>query len=123
MKLKFMAVFEQTPNNYCAYLPDLPGCISTGKTWEKMQEMIVEAVTGHIELMLEDGDPLPETRMSLEEALLFHAEPLPEEDQALYDEMGGSPELLSTTFMPIEVEVQVPAAAAAGAARAGTALA
>lgn len=118
MKLQFMAVFEQTPNNYCAYLPDLPGCISTGKTWEKMQEMIVEAVTGHIELMLEDGDPLPETRMTLEEALLFHAEPLTEEEQAFYDEMGGSPGLLSTTFMPIEVEVRVPAKATAAVAAA-----
>ena len=117
MKLKFMAVFEQTPNNYAAYLPDLPGCVSTGKTWEKMLEMIHEAVEFHIEGMLKDGDPLPETRMSLEEALLFHAEPLSEEDLALYHELGESPELLSTTFMPIEVEVQIPATAAAASSR------
>ena len=123
MKLRFMAVFEQTPNNYCAYLPDLPGCISTGKTWEKMLEMIHEAVQFHIEMMLEDGDPLPETRMSLEEALLHHAEPLSEEDLALYHELGESPELLSTTFMPIEVEVQIPATAAAGAIQSKTAVA
>lgn len=25
MKLKFVVVFLQMPNNYCAYLPDLPG--------------------------------------------------------------------------------------------------
>lgn len=113
MKLQYMAVFEQTPNNYCAYVPDVPGCISTGKTWKKMQEMIVEAVTFHIESMLEDGDPLPQPRMTLEDALLHHAEPLPPEDQALYDEMGGSPELLSTTFMPIEVEIRIPETATA----------
>jgi hypothetical protein len=29
MKLQYAVVFEQTPNNYCAYAP---GCISTGKT-------------------------------------------------------------------------------------------
>lgn len=45
MKLKYVVVYEQTPNNYCAYLPDLPGCISTGKTWKDIQEMIREAVT------------------------------------------------------------------------------
>ena len=113
MKLRYMAVFEQTPNNYCAYVPDVPGCISTGKTWQIMQEMIVEAVTGHIELMLEDGDPLPQPRMTLEDALLHHAEPIPEEDHAIYVEMGGSPELLSTTFMPIEVEIRIPETATA----------
>lgn len=53
MKLKYVVVFEQTPNNYSAYLPDLPGCVSTGKTWEEMQEMIREAVPFHIEGMLE----------------------------------------------------------------------
>lgn len=113
MKLRYMAVFEQTPNNYSAYVPDVPGCISTGKTWKKMQEMIVEAVTFHIEMMLEDGDPLPQPRMTLEDALLHHAEPISEEDHAIYAEMGESPELLSTTFMPIEVEIRIPETATA----------
>ena len=31
MKLKYVVVYEQTPNNFCAYAPDLPGCISTGR--------------------------------------------------------------------------------------------
>ena len=57
MKLQYAVVFERTPNNYCAYVPDLPGCISTGKTWTEMKEMIQEAITGHIEVMLEYGDP------------------------------------------------------------------
>ena len=29
MKLTYAVVFEQTPNNYGAYAPDVPGCIST----------------------------------------------------------------------------------------------
>lgn len=108
MKLKFVAVFEQTPNNWCAYIPDLPGCISTGKTWEKMQEMIKEAVTGHIEVMLEHGEPLPETRMTIEEAIACHAEPLTEAEMTEYLRHGDPPALLSTTFQPIEVEVTIP---------------
>ena len=40
MKLTYAVVFEQTPNNYGAYVPDVPGCVSTGKTWDEMQAMI-----------------------------------------------------------------------------------
>ena len=43
MKLQYAVVFERTPNNYCAYVPDLPGCISTGKTWTEMKEIVQEA--------------------------------------------------------------------------------
>ena len=31
MKLTYAVVIEQTPNNYGAYAPDVPGCISTAK--------------------------------------------------------------------------------------------
>ena len=59
---------KQTPNNYAAYAPDVPGCVSTGKTWDEMQAMIREALTFHIEFLLEDGDPLPAPKMSIDEA-------------------------------------------------------
>ena len=72
MKLTYAVVFEQTPNNYCAYIPDLPGCVSTGRTWEEMQWMIKEAIEFHIEGMQLDGDPIPPPRMSVEEALEYH---------------------------------------------------
>ena len=49
MKLAYAVVFERTPSNYAAYAPDLPGCISTGRTWEEMQWMIREAITVHLE--------------------------------------------------------------------------
>ena len=51
MKLTYSAVFEQTPNNHCAYAPDVPGCIATGKTWNDIQTMIKEAIAFHIEDM------------------------------------------------------------------------
>ena len=52
MKRKYAVVFERSPNNYGAYVPDLPGCVSVGDTWEEMQAMITEAITFHIEDML-----------------------------------------------------------------------
>ena len=32
MAAGYVFVSEETPNNYCAYLPDFPGRVSTGKT-------------------------------------------------------------------------------------------
>ena len=72
MKLTYVVVFEQTPNNYCAYVPDLPGCVSTGRTWKEMQWMIKEAITGHIEVTREYGEPVPPPQMSIEDALAYH---------------------------------------------------
>ena len=105
MKLKFVVVFLQMPNNYCAYLPDLPGCVSTGKTWEDIQANIREAVTGHVGTMLEYGDPLPEKPMSLEEAITHHNEPLTVEEEKTLADLGDALPTLSTTFSMVEVEV------------------
>jgi predicted RNase H-like HicB family nuclease len=57
---KFAAVIEEGPNNYSAYVPDLPGCVSTGKTLAEIEKNIREAIEYHIEGMIEDGDPVPE---------------------------------------------------------------
>ena len=72
MKLTYAVVFEQTPNNYCAYVPDLPGCVSAGRTWEEMQWMIREAIAAHIEITHEYDEPVPPPQMSVAEALEYH---------------------------------------------------
>ena len=30
--MKYTVVIERTPNNYAAYVPDLPGCVATAGT-------------------------------------------------------------------------------------------
>jgi len=112
MKLKVVAVLTEMPNNYAAYVPDLPGCISTGKTWEKMLEMIQECLEFHIEGMMLNGDPLPERYMSMEEAMAYHCEPISEEELEELSKYDFPP-TLSVTFKEIEVEVDVPAPAEA----------
>ncbi len=107
MRLRYAVIFEQTPNNYCAYVPDLPGCISTGKTWTEMKEMIQEAITGHIEVMLEYGDPLPERAMSLEEAIAYHCQVIAD-CRAESPTDDDEPPSLSTTFEMVEVQVESP---------------
>jgi predicted RNase H-like HicB family nuclease len=57
---KFAVVIEKGPNNYSAYVPDLPGCVSTGKTLAEIEKNIREAIEFHIEGMIEDGDSVPE---------------------------------------------------------------
>ena len=107
MKLKYVVVYEQTPNNFCAYAPDLPGCISTGKTWDEVREMMREAIRFHLEGMLEHGESVPEPRMSLEEAKAYHNEPLSEQEQKALAAYGADAPSLSTTFGMVEVEVNL----------------
>lgn len=57
---KYTVVFEKTPNNYSAYLPDLPGCVATGETREEVERNIREAVAFHLDGMREEGLPIPE---------------------------------------------------------------
>ena len=58
--MKYTVVIERTPNNYAAYVPDLPGCVATASTREELLEEIREAVDFHIEGMREDGEAIPE---------------------------------------------------------------
>ena len=105
MKLAYSVVFERTPNNYSAYVPDVPGCVSTGKTWDEMLAMIREALVFHIEAMLEDGEPLPEPKMSIDDAIAHHSEPIPEDVLESYAEFGDPVPTTSTTFQLVEIEV------------------
>ena len=57
--MKYIVVYEQTPNNWSAYLPDLPGCVAAADTREEVEELIREAVALHIEALREYGYPVP----------------------------------------------------------------
>ena len=88
MKLQYPSVFERTPNNYCAYVPDLPDCIATAKTREHIQDEIREAIAFHIDGLLEDGVAMPEPRLSGSEAAAFHNEnAVPAADSSKASEM------------------------------------
>jgi len=58
--MKYVVIIEKGPNNLSAYLPDLPGCVSTGHNVDEVLRNIREAVVGHLEVMREYGDPIPE---------------------------------------------------------------
>ncbi len=57
---KYIVGFERAPNNWAAYVPDPPGCVTTGSTLEETRRLIAEAIEFHIEGLREDGEPVPE---------------------------------------------------------------
>jgi predicted RNase H-like HicB family nuclease len=58
---RFLIVIEKTKNNYSAYSPDLPGCVATGKTREEAERNMHAAVEMHVQGLLEDNLPIPES--------------------------------------------------------------
>jgi predicted RNase H-like HicB family nuclease len=58
--MKYTVVFEKAPNNWAAYVPDLPGCVTTGPTLEETRRLIAEAIEFHIEGLRLDGEQVPE---------------------------------------------------------------
>ena len=100
MKFQYVVVYERTPNNYGAYVPDLPGCVSTGDNWTEIQENIREAIAFHIEGLVMDHDPVPEPCMSVGDAMEFHSKVLAESDMA-------APEM-ETTVKLVEIDVRMP---------------
>jgi len=58
--MKYTVVFEKAAKNWAAYVPDLPGCVTTGRTLEETRRLIAEAIEFHIEGLRMDGEPVPE---------------------------------------------------------------
>ena len=64
--MKYAVIIEKAENNYSAYVPDLPGCVATGKTREATAQNIREAIAFHLEGLREDGILIPEPQTSAE---------------------------------------------------------
>lgn len=60
MSRKYAVIFERAETNWAAYVPDLPGCVTTGKTLEETEQNVREAISGHLETLREFGEPIPE---------------------------------------------------------------
>lgn len=59
MSQKYAVIFEQAESNWAAYVPDLPGCITTGRTLDETERNIREAIQGHLQTLREFGYPIP----------------------------------------------------------------
>ena len=52
-------IYEEGPNSWSAYVPDLPGCFAVGATREEVASLIPGAIAMHIKGLKEDGEPIP----------------------------------------------------------------
>ncbi len=59
---EYAVVYEWAGNNYSAYVPDLPGCVACGDTFEETRQLMKEAIELYIEGLKEDGRPVPEPK-------------------------------------------------------------
>lgn len=64
--MRYAVVIERAKNNYAAYVPDLPGCVATGKTVKETETQIQEAIQFHLRGMREDGLAIPEPSSQVE---------------------------------------------------------
>jgi predicted RNase H-like HicB family nuclease len=56
----YPAIVESGLKNFSVFFPDFPGCVSAGNTLEETCDMAREALTGHVQLMTEDGETIPD---------------------------------------------------------------
>jgi predicted RNase H-like HicB family nuclease len=56
---EYAIVIEDAGDNLSAYVPDLPGCVSTGASIEEVTQNLQEAIAFHIESLREHGEEVP----------------------------------------------------------------
>lgn len=57
---KYLIVIEPTEMGFSAYSPDLPGCVSTGRTNAEVEKNMREAIAFHLDGLREEGQAVPE---------------------------------------------------------------
>lgn len=57
---EYLVIIEHGPQNWSAYVPDLPGCVAAGTSREDTVTLIREAISLHLEALQEDGQEIPE---------------------------------------------------------------
>ena len=59
-RLRYLVVLNKDPeSDWGASVPDLPGCVATGRTLDTTLRRIEKAIALHIRGMREDGLPIP----------------------------------------------------------------
>jgi predicted RNase H-like HicB family nuclease len=59
-QMRYAIVIEKTNTGFSAFVPDLPGCIATGKSREEIEAEMKAAIRFHIDGLKEDGLPIPQ---------------------------------------------------------------
>ena len=57
--IKLLVVYEKSDTGWAAYVPDLPGVATTGRTKADVRSLIQEAIEFHLDGLKEDRLPIP----------------------------------------------------------------
>ena len=58
----YLVVIEPVKNGFSAFCPDLPGCITVGKTVELTKQNMQEAIELYLEELTETGAKIPDPK-------------------------------------------------------------
>jgi predicted RNase H-like HicB family nuclease len=58
--MQYLTIIEKTTTGYSAYSPDLLGCVSTGETYEDVEQNMREAIAFHLEGLRLEGYEIPQ---------------------------------------------------------------
>jgi predicted RNase H-like HicB family nuclease len=58
--VNYVVVYEKSQTRWAAYVPDLPGVVTTGRTRAEARSLIQEAIEFHLDGLKEDRLPIPE---------------------------------------------------------------
>jgi len=64
--MKYAVVIENAGANFSAYVPDLPGCVATGQSFEETENEIRSAIQFHLDGMKQNGLPIPKPSSAVE---------------------------------------------------------
>jgi predicted RNase H-like HicB family nuclease len=57
--MRYAVVIEKAKRNFSAYVPDIPGCVATGKTRKAVERELRAAIELHLTGLREDGVAVP----------------------------------------------------------------
>lgn len=57
--MKYVIILEPGENNWGAFSPDVPGCVSTGLTPQETISNFLEALELHLDSLGQQGEPIP----------------------------------------------------------------
>lgn len=55
----YAVIIEGDGTSFSAYVPELPGCIATGRTRSQVEDRIRSAIEFHLESMRDAGEAIP----------------------------------------------------------------
>ncbi len=57
---KYPILIAPTRTGFSAHVPDLPGCVATGRSLAEIKKRMAKAIEMHLAAIREDGDEIPE---------------------------------------------------------------